>query len=159
MKVAVRDKVRFGETDLMGIVYHANYIPWLEMGRIAYLKSQGVDLTDMMEEGIMPPMLEVNVRYKSTGKFGDAYEVQTEISELNKAKVRFSYKVYKLEKKISADGETEEVPGTLLLEGNTLTAFTNKENHIIRLPEKWYKKFRAAADNPSDELILYEGGL
>ena len=54
--IAIRDRVRFEETDLMAVVYHANYLPWLEMGRVAWLRACGVDLNRMMDDGILFPI-------------------------------------------------------------------------------------------------------
>ena len=53
-------KVRFYETDLMGVVHHANYLRWFEMGRVEYLRQAGIDLNEMMGEGFMVPIVDVN---------------------------------------------------------------------------------------------------
>ena len=55
--ISIEDRVRFEETDLMGVVYHANYLHWFEMGRIAYLRAAGIDLNDLMQAGVMFPIL------------------------------------------------------------------------------------------------------
>jgi acyl-CoA thioester hydrolase len=54
--ITVKDKVRFVETDMMGVVHHANYLRWFEMGRVAYLKQCGVYLLDLMAENIFSPL-------------------------------------------------------------------------------------------------------
>lgn len=59
--IAIRDRVRFEETDLMAVVYHSRYLPWMEMGRVAWLRACGVDLNRMMDEGILFPIREINV--------------------------------------------------------------------------------------------------
>ena len=66
--IAIRDRVRFEETDLMAVVYHSRYLPWMEMGRVAWLRACGVDLNRMMDEGILFPIREINVKYNSTGR-------------------------------------------------------------------------------------------
>ena len=75
--IAIRDRVRFEETDLMAVVYHSRYLPWLEMGRVAYLRACGVDLNVLMEDGILFPIREIQVKYKPSARFDDEYEVQT----------------------------------------------------------------------------------
>ena len=66
--IAIRDRVRFGETDLMAVVYHANYLPWMEMGRVAWLRACGVDLNRMIDDGFVFTMLELNVEYKHSSR-------------------------------------------------------------------------------------------
>ena len=51
--IAIRDRVRFVETDMMGVVHHANYLRWFEMGRVAYLRAAGVELLDLMAHGVI----------------------------------------------------------------------------------------------------------
>ena len=130
--IAVRDRVRFEETDLMGVVYHARYLPWLEIGRVAYLRRCGVDLNELMADGIVTPILEVNLKYRSSARFDDEFEVRATLKEFNRAKMLFAYQVVRV-----ADGQ-------LFLEGTTLNAFTSKEGQIIRLPRKWFYKINSA---------------
>lgn len=61
-------KVRFYETDLMGVVHHANYLRWFEMGRVEYLRQAGIDLNEMMGEGFMVPIVDVNCRYRQSAR-------------------------------------------------------------------------------------------
>lgn len=64
--IAIRDRVRFVETDMMGVVHHANYLRWFEMGRVAYLRAAGVELLDLMAHGVIFPITEVHVKYKNS---------------------------------------------------------------------------------------------
>ena len=129
--IAIRDRVRFGETDLMAVVYHANYLPWMEMGRVAWLRACGVDLNRMMDDGIVFPIRELNVKYKHSSRFDDEYEVQTTMLEFNRAKMVFSYKV------IDANN------GTVFVEGTTTNVFTDKKGKIVRLPAEWFDRINA----------------
>ena len=130
--IAIRDRVRFEETDLMAVVYHSRYLPWLEMGRVAYLRACGVDLNRMMDEGILFPIREINVKYKHSARFDDEYEVQTTMQEFNRAKMVFSYKVVNVK------------DGKVFVEGNTTNVFTDKNGKILRLPAAWFEKIYAA---------------
>ena len=80
--IAIRDRVRFVETDMMGVVHHANYLRWFEMGRVAYLRAAGVELLDLMAHGVIFPITEVHVKYKNSCTFDDEFEVQTIMIEL-----------------------------------------------------------------------------
>ena len=130
--IAIRDRVRFEETDLMAVVYHSRYLPWMEMGRVAWLRACGVDLNRMMDEGILFPIREINVKYKHSARFDDEYEVQTTMQEFNRAKMVFSYKVVNVK------------DGKVFVEGNTTNVFTDKNGKILRLPAVWFEKINAA---------------
>ena len=110
--IAIRDRVRFEETDLMAIVYHSRYLPWLEMGRVAYLEACGVDLVKLMDDGVLFPIRDVHVRYIRSARFGDEYEVRTTLKEFNRAKLRFAYTVvHTATGKVLVEGETTRRPG------------------------------------------------
>ena len=130
--ITIRDRVRFEETDLMAVVYHSRYLPWMEMGRVAWLRACGVDLNRMMDEGILFPSREINVKYKHSARFDDEYEVQTTMQEFNRAKMVFSYKVVNVK------------DGKVFVEGNTTNVFTDKNGKILRLPAAWFEKINAA---------------
>ena len=130
--IAIRDRVRFEETDLMAVVYHANYLPWLEMGRVAWLRACGVDLNQMMDDGILFPIRELNVKYKHSARFDDEYEVRTSMQAFNRAKMVFAYKVVDVKS------------GTVLVEGTTENVFTDKNGKIVRLPAEWFDKINEA---------------
>ena len=130
--ITIRDRVRFEETDLMAVVYHSRYLPWMEMGRVAWLRACGVDLNRMMDEGILFPIREINVKYKHSARFDDEYEVQTTMQEFNRAKMVFSYKVVNVK------------DGKVFVAGNTTNVFTDKNGKILRLPAAWFEKINAA---------------
>ena len=118
--IAIRDRVRFEETDLMAVVYHSRYLPWLEMGRVAYLRACGVDLNLLMEDGILFPIREIQVKYKHSARFDDEYEVQTTLREFNRVK-----------------------DGTVFVEGTTTNVFADKNGKIVRLPAEWFDRINA----------------
>lgn len=132
--LAIRDRVRFGETDKMGIVYHPNYFPWMEMGRVEYLRSCGVELEKLLDEGITFPIGEVRATFKNTMTFDDEFEVRTTMSAFNKAKMEFTYQIVRLR------------DGAVAVEGFTRNVFTDGNGRVIRLPGKWYEKIKAVYD-------------
>ncbi len=132
--ITIRDKVRFVETDMMGVVHHANYLRWFEMGRVAYLRACGISLGELMAADIIFPITEVQVKYKNSCTFDDDFEVQTTMSAFNKAKMDFSYKVIRLR------------DGAVAVEGHTRNVFTDKEGRIVRLEPQWFDKIKKVFD-------------
>lgn len=131
--VEIRDRVRFVETDAMGVVHHANYLRWFEMGRVAYLKEADVYLNPLMEDGIVFPITDVSCKYRASGKFDDEIAIETVAEAITPVKMVFTYTVRRL-----ADG-------AVLATGRTQNVFTNKEGKIIRLPAKYYDKLAQLA--------------
>lgn len=129
--VTVRDKVRFVETDMMGVVHHSNYFRWFEMGRVEYLRQAGVYLLDLMADGILFPITDVSCSYRASARFDDVIAVETAMAELSKVKMVFTYRVVR------------EADGALLATGRTQNAFTDDNGKIIRLPAEYYDRLRA----------------
>lgn len=88
-------EVRYAETDQMGVVYHANYLIWMEVGRTQLIKDLGFSYADMEKEGIISPVVDLQVRYKKPMKYGERVTVHTWIEEYNGFKVAYGYEMYK----------------------------------------------------------------
>jgi acyl-CoA thioester hydrolase len=129
--VIIRNRVRFAETDMMGVVHHANYFRWFEMGRVEYLRRAGVYLLDMMDAGILFPITDVRCKYRASARFDDRLTVETVMEELSKVKMVFTYRVVR------------EEDGLLLATGRTQNAFTDREGRVIRLPAEYYDRLQA----------------
>ncbi|MGM9986307.1 MAG: acyl-CoA thioesterase [Bacillaceae bacterium] len=86
-------EVRYAETDQMGVVYHGNYIPWMELGRIQFMKDLGLSYVEMENEGVLSPVLNINVDYKKPAKYGDEITVYTSLKEYNGFKVVYAYEI------------------------------------------------------------------
>lgn len=106
-----KSRVRYQETDRMGIVYHANYIIWFDMGRTELLRSLGYTYRDLEEDGIWLPVIEIGCKYKHPSRYDDEVVIEAFIEEMTKVKIKFGYRIYK-------DDE-------LLVEGFSTHAFTN----------------------------------
>lgn len=126
--ITVRDKVRFVETDLMGVVHHSNYFRWFEMARVEYLRQIGILLTDMMDEDIVFPITDVACKYRASAKFDDCILIEAVLAEVSKVKMVFTYRVLR------------EQDGMLLATGRTQNAFTDRQGRIIRLSDKYFAK-------------------
>lgn len=131
MKIKLR--VHFYDTDAMGVVHHANYIRWFETGRVEFLRSIGIDLNEMMNDGILFPIVEIQAKYLNPAKFDDELELETTAAALTKAKMEFQYKIRKV-------GDEK-----ILVEGFSRNVFTDAASgKIIRLPEKYFSKLEMA---------------
>lgn len=124
--ITVREKVRFVETDMMGVAHHSNHLRWFEMGRVEYLRKGQVNLWDLMEKGIVFPITEVECKYKNSILFDDYILVETKLAMLTRAQMVFTYRVVR------------EKDGLLMATGRTQNVFTNKETGgIIRLDKDY----------------------
>ncbi|MEO8877505.1 MAG: thioesterase family protein, partial [Polyangiaceae bacterium] len=112
---------RFCETDLMGIVHHANYLVYFEAARVEWLRRRGVSFAEWARRGINVPVVEVAVSYRSAAYFDDDLVIEARLSEVRSASIRFAYRLLR--------GET------LLADGNTRLAWTNAERRLERIPE------------------------
>ena len=115
-----RLRVRFCETDLMGIVHHSNYLAYFEAGRVEWLRRRGVVYADWAARGIHLPVVEASVRYRAPARFDDVLAIETRLVELRAASLRFEYRMERL---------TE--PCELLAEGFTRLACVN-EHHAVQ---------------------------
>ena len=89
----IQIRVRYGETDQMGVVYHGNYALYLEMGRIEWLRKLGVSYKSMEENGIMLPVVSLNINYKKPAGYDDVINVKTQLKNRPSAKIEFEYEI------------------------------------------------------------------
>lgn len=117
-------RVRFGETDLMGIVHHAVYLSYFEAGRVEYMHRRGVDYVDWTRRGIHLPVVEANLRYRKMARFDELLVVETSLEALTRVTVRFAYRILR-------HRDDEE----LVAEGYTVLACVSDEHMVTRIPE------------------------
>lgn len=127
MIVKTTYRVKFYDTDTMGVVHHSNYIRWFETGRVEFLRTLGIDLNEMMNDGILFPIVEVTAKFHAPAEFDDELEIETTAEALTKAKMKFNYVIRKI-------GEEK-----ILAEGTSTNVFTN-DGKICRLPDKYYER-------------------
>jgi acyl-CoA thioester hydrolase len=99
-------KVRYAETDQMGVVYHGNYAQYLEIARIDWLSSLGISYKKMEEEGIMLPVYDLNLRFKKSAKFDDTLEIVTKLEGKPGVRIAFSYQIFNQEKELLTEAQT-----------------------------------------------------
>jgi acyl-CoA thioester hydrolase len=112
--------VRYAETDMMGIVYHANYLPWFEVGRTTLLKEIGVPYRRLEEEGFRLPVLEIAAKYVRPALYDDTLEILTTLTERPAIRIRLEYEVRRGEE--------------LLATGSSLHAFVDRQGRPVRPP-------------------------
>ncbi|MEE8385342.1 MAG: thioesterase family protein [Dehalococcoidia bacterium] len=127
-------RVRYQETDRMGVVYHANFLVWFEVGRIEFLRALGNSYREMEEEGVYFPVLEVSCKYRQPARFDDRLQVRTRAERIRWARLRFHYEVLRV-----ADG-------TLLAEGSTTHAATDANGSPSRLPDAVLDRIEPVAE-------------
>ena len=116
-------RVRYGETDQMGFVYHGNYAQYLEMGRIEWLRKLGVSYKKMEEEGIMLPVLSLDINFKKSAFYDDVINVKTQLLKIPSARIEFDYELTNQE-------------GEIITIATTVLAFVNmKTNRPMRCPK------------------------
>jgi len=88
-------KVRFGEVDSMGIVWHGNYVKYIEEGRESFGKNYGISYLDIYANDVMAPVVNMNIDFKKQVQYGDILIVETEFKDHEAAKIVFNFKVFR----------------------------------------------------------------
>ncbi len=122
--------VRYAETDMMGVVYHGNFLPWLEVGRTTLLKEMGLPYRQLEADGYRLPVLEVAVKYHRPALYDDTVTIVTTLREKPLLRIRLEYEV-----KRGAE---------LLATGHTAHAFVDREGKPVRPPASAVAIFGAA---------------
>src|SRR5690625_3761500 len=105
-KKIIKIRVRYGETDQMGIVHHSNYAQYFELARIRWLENLGASYKKMEEEGIMLPVYEMKIKYKKPAFFDEIITVETSLEKNPTAKIVLNYVVRNFSKEILTQAQT-----------------------------------------------------
>ena len=127
---SINVRVRYAETDKMGVVYHANYLVWFEVGRCELLRAIGSSYRELETSGIMLPVIEAQCEYRSPARYDDELQVQTWGELLSPARVEFTYEV-------SRPGDA-----TVNAVGRTVHAAIDAAGKPCRLPDHIRGLFR-----------------
>ena len=87
-------RVRYAETDQMGVVYHGNYAQYFEMGRVEWLRNLGISYKWMEENGVMLPVVSLQMNYKKPARYDDLLRVKTILKSQTSVKIEFDYEIY-----------------------------------------------------------------
>lgn len=125
-----RVRVRYAETDQMGIVYHANYLVWFEVGRVELMRQIGLDYKNMeRDEGAMVAVVEVTARYKAPARYDDELIIRTRVSSAKLAILKFKYEILRAADEI------------LLCEGETIHLVVGRDMKRRSLPQRYVELF------------------
>jgi len=123
-------RVRYGETDQMGVVYHGNYAQYLEMGRVEWLRALGISYKSMEENGIILPVISLQLKFIKSAVYDDLITVVTKLKKTPSVRIEFDYEIY---------NEAAE----LLVEANTVLAFINaKTKKPVKCPDYLMNKLQ-----------------
>lgn len=121
-------RVRYAETDMMGVVYHGNYLPWFEVGRTQLLREHGLVYRDLEAQGYLLPVIEVGVKYLRPALYDDDLTVITTLAEKPLLRIRLDYEVKRGDE--------------LLVTGFTVHSFINKKGEPVRPPRAFAERMR-----------------
>ena len=130
-------RVRYAETDQMGVVYYGNYYTYFEVARVEFMRARGVAYKDMeIDDDSFIVVAESSCRYLRPARYDDILRIRTHVAELRSRTIRFSYEIYR-------DGADE-----LLASGETLHVVCDRQGRPKVLPEKYRKYFDAESGTP-----------
>lgn len=127
-----RIRVRYAETDQMGVVYYANYFVWCEIGRVEYFRQLGFDYKQMeIADDCHLPVVEATCRYRAPARYDDEVMIETTITALRSSAIKFSYRLLR-----ASDNQ-------LLAEAETVHVSVDKQMQKKPLPEKYQQAIRS----------------
>ena len=131
-------RVRYAETDKMGIVHHSNYLVWFELARSEYCRARGFSYKEMEEkDNALMVVAEAYCRYKSPSYYEDVLTLRTKVAEIRSRSIRFIYEIYRPSDQ------------TLLAEGETLHLVTDENKKVRSLPQIYKEKLLTEVTDPN----------
>jgi acyl-CoA thioester hydrolase len=128
LKHETRLRVRYAETDQMGVVYYANYFVWMEIGRVELVRAQGLDYKQLEEtEGLFLAVMDATCRYRYPARYDQEILIETRVLHANSRVIEFGYEIRSVD------------PERLLAEGSTKHLWLNRNWRPSRLPERYRK--------------------
>ncbi|MES2525095.1 MAG: thioesterase family protein [Gemmatimonadota bacterium] len=128
-------RVRYAETDQMGVVYHANYLVWCEIGRTDFIRASGRPYASLEQDGVRLAVSDVTMRFHASARYDDAIRVFTRLVDVRSRSMTFSYRVRK------ADG------GPLLVSATTALVSISTDGRLVAMPPD-VRSFLTAAVGP-----------
>lgn len=117
-------RVRYAETDQMGVVYYANYLVWFEIGRTDWLRETGWSYREIESDGLMLPVIEAHCEYRQGAKYDDELEIRTRAHLKSPVRIQFDYHIVR---------RSDE---TAIAEGFTVHAALDRQGRPVRLPAR-----------------------
>jgi len=117
-------RVRYAETDKMGVVYHSNYLVWFEIGRTDWLRATGWTYREIEADGIQLPVIEAHCKYRLGARYDDDVEIKTRAKQLSPLRVQFDYEAVR------------RGDGAALASGHTVHATVDLQGRPVRMPDR-----------------------
>jgi len=136
MPITTEVRVRYAETDQMGIVYYANYLVWFEIGRVELLRSLGLAYSQLeIEHECILPVIEASCRYRAPARYDDEILIETRPALLRGSVIKFAYQIWR-------KANQKEKQRELLAEGETMHVVCDDQLNKKPLPEKYAAALR-----------------
>ena len=123
-------RVRYAETDQMGVAHHSSYFVWMEAARTELLREFGLSYRELEERGYLLPVVEAHCRFSRSVRYDDVITIESSLEQLRGASLRIGYRIFR------AGDENPTVA-----EGYTLHAFTNREGRVVKTPDFFIELF------------------
>lgn len=117
-------RVRYAETDKMGVVYYSNYLVWFEVGRTDWLRETGWSYREMEADGLALPVTEAHCEYRQSAKYDDEIDIRTRASKASGVRIQFDYEVVR------------RGDGVVIATGRTVHATIDRQGRPVRLPDR-----------------------
>lgn len=132
-------RVRYPETDRMGVAHHSHYLAWFELGRTELMRERGAPYGELEDrDGVFFPVIEAGARFRSPARYDEIIAIETDLVEVAGARVRFEYRVL------------SDEDGRLLATGFTRHGATGREGRPCRIPEDLRRRLRGDANDEDD---------
>lgn len=123
MKKSFKTRVYYYDTDKMGVVYHSNYLKWMEIGRTEYFRDMPISYDDIEKMGYILAIRKVDIEYINSAKYDDIIEIIVEVKKINNIKIEFYYEMY-------------DEQNILKSKGTTVNVFIDNEGNLKRIPKE-----------------------
>ena len=124
-------RVRYAETDQMGVVYHANYLVWCEVGRTEYIRAAGTPYAELEREGIALAVVDLSMRFHASARYDDLVRIETSLSELKSRTMTFDYLI------------TNAQSGQRIVSARTVLASLDATGRVTAVPAALRDRLRA----------------
>lgn len=121
-------RVRFAETDQMGVAHHSAYVVWIEAARVDWLRERGISYRQIEDGGLSLAVSALEVRYRNSARFDDLIQIKTELTEAKSRRFRFDY--------VLTNADSNQIIAT----AHSIHTPTNRQGRAVRLPDIWLHK-------------------
>lgn len=130
-------EIRYAETDQMGVVYHANYVIWLEIGRTQLIKDLGFSVTELEDAGYVSPVMNVNISYKAALRYGKPAKIRTWIKTQDRLRTVYGYEILHEDGTVAATATTEHI---------VVRKDSFRPVSMMKIDTAWYERYLEIAE-------------